>query len=197
MDNLIKEFSQLIPNYDEKHADLFENLSAKIGTETKKNNLGKHFTNNYELYIYAFFLGLYSEFHEPIPEGSKKKNFSYLIEGWGKTRDARRNDFSELQNYIFMAVVAKTDLNFIDLEKGNIDVREIRRQLQATLESYTNGGLIYISEKIEDNTNSFLDPSSFLREIKEAPSNIKRKRPRVKANVTEQVEIEDDSENIN
>ena len=39
------------------------------------------------------------------------------------------------------------------------------KSLIKTMESYTNGGLILIKEKIEDNPNYFLQPTSFLNLI--------------------------------
>jgi hypothetical protein len=36
-----------------------------------------------------------------------------------------------------------------------------------TMESYTNGGLILIKEKLEENPNYFLQPTSFLNMILE------------------------------
>ena len=39
------------------------------------------------------------------------------------------------------------------------------KSLIQTMESYTNGGLILIKEKIEENPNYFLQPTSFLNLI--------------------------------
>lgn len=167
MNELFKVFAGIIPNYEECHLELFESLSTKIGSERKKNNLGKHFTNNYELYIYAFFLGLYNGKRMPLKEGGKKKNFSYHIEGWGKSKGVDRADFSELRYFIFMAVVAKSNLDLIGLEKDDCDERAIKKEMQTTLEEYTNSGLYIIADILDDNREAFLDPSSFLREIQE------------------------------
>ena len=76
MKNLFEKWKTRIPKYSETHKDLFTSLSQKFGAEgEKKINLGKHFSTNYELYIYAFFLGLYNNEFAPIPDGEKKIDF--------------------------------------------------------------------------------------------------------------------------
>jgi hypothetical protein len=164
MKNLIEKWKTKIPKYSEVHKDLFTSLSQKFGAEgEKKINLGKHFSTNYELYTYAFFLGLYSNELVPIPEGEKRIDFSHHIQHWGsKTTISARKDFTNLQENMFMALVAKTDIDIIALEKGEIDEETIVKSLIKTMESYTNGGLIIIKEKLEDNSNYFLNPTAFL-----------------------------------
>jgi hypothetical protein len=167
MDNLFDKWKTKIPKYSEEHIDLFNSLSQKFGAEgEKKINLGKHFSTNYELYMYAFFLGLYNEEFSPIPEKEKKIDFSHRIQFWGsKTTTLARNDFTHLQENMFLALVAKTDIDLIALEKGDIKEEDAVKALIHTMESYTNGGLILIKEKIDENPNFFLQPTSFLNMI--------------------------------
>ncbi len=167
MNNLFDKWKTRIPKYSEVHKDLFNSLSQKFGAEgEKKINLGKHFSTNYELYMYAFFLGLYNNEFVPIPDKEKKTDFSHHIQHWGsKTTISTRNDFTNLQENMFIALVAKTDIDFIALEKGEIKEDDVVKSLIQTLESYTNGGLILIREKIEENPNYFLQPTSFLNMI--------------------------------
>lgn len=167
MDNLFDKWKTKIPKYSEEHKDLFNSLSQKFGAEgEKKINLGKHFSTNYELYMYAFFLGLYNEDFAPIPDKEKKTDFSHHIQHWGsKTTISTRNDFTHLQENIFLALVAKTEVDLIALEKGDIKEDEVVKALIQTMESYTNGGLILIKEKIDENPNYFLQAPSFLNMI--------------------------------
>lgn len=167
MNNLFDKWKTRIPKYSEVHKDLFNALSQKFGAEgEKKINLGKHFSTNYELYMYAFFLGLYNNEYVPIPDKEKKTDFSHHIQHWGsKTTISTRNDFTNLQENIFIAVVAKADIDFIALEKGEIKEDDVVKSLIQTMESYTNGGLILIREKIEENPNYFLQSTSFLNMI--------------------------------
>lgn len=169
MKNLFEKWKTRIPKYSEVHKDLFTSFSQKFGAEgEKKINLGKHFSTNYELYIYAFFLGLYKNQFEPIPDGEKKIDFSHHIQYWGsKTTFSTRKDFTNLQQNIFIALIAKTDIDLVKLEKGELDEDEVVKALIKSMESFTNGGLIMIKEKWEKNPNYFLQPTSFLNLILE------------------------------
>jgi hypothetical protein len=170
MKNLFDKWKTKIPKYSEVHKDLFTSLSQKFGAEgEKKINLGKHFSTNYELYMYAFFLGLYNDEFSPIPEGVKKIDFSHHIQHWGsKSTISTRKDFTKLQEYMFIAIVAKTDIDLIALEKGELSEEDAVKILISTMESYTNGGLILIKEKLEENPNYFLQSTSFLNMILDA-----------------------------
>ena len=166
MENLFNAFKVTTPNYDAQYGDLFESLTRKGGgTEEGKLNLGKHFSNNYELYMYSYFLGLYKDLRLPLEEITEKKNFSHAIQYWGSTKGFLRKDFTELQQYIFMSAVAKTDFDVVELDKGKVSRASVVKKLRETIEAYTNGGLNYLSEKIENNPNAFLDGSSFLTEL--------------------------------
>ncbi len=169
MNNLFEKWKTKIPKYSVVHKDLFASLSQKFGAEgEKKINLGKHFSTNYELYTYAFFLGLYNNEYSPIPDTEKKTDFSHHIQHWGsKTTITTRKDFTNLQENIFIAIIAKTDINLVDLEKGELDEDQTIKLILKTMESYTNGGLILIKEKLEENPNYFLQPTSFLNLILE------------------------------
>lgn len=169
MKNLFEKWKTKIPKYSEVHKDLFTSFSQKYGAEgEKKINLGKHFSTNYELYMYAFFLGLYNDEFSPIPNEQKKVDFSHHIQYWGSKSSHLRKDFTSLQENMFIALVAKTDIDLIALEKGEVDEEEVVKMLITTMESYTNGGLILIKEKLEENPNYFLQPTSFLDMILEA-----------------------------
>lgn len=166
MENLFNKWRTKIPKYSEIHKDLFNSLSQKFGAEgEKKLNLGKHFSTNYELYIYAFFLGLYNEEFIPISEKEKRIDFSHHIQFWGSKSTPIRKDFTILQEYIFMALVAKSAIDLIALDKGDLSEDDAIKILISTMESYTNGGLILIREKIDQNSNYFLQNTSFLNLI--------------------------------
>ena len=169
MKNLFEKWKTRIPKYIEAHKELFTSLSQKFGAEgEKKINLGKHFSTNYELYTYAFFLGLYKNEFTPIPDGEKKTDFSHHIQHWGsKTTVSTRKDFTNLQENMFIALLAKTNIDLVALEKGELDEDDAVKLLIKTMESYTNGGLILIKEKLEENANYFLQPTSFLNMILE------------------------------
>lgn len=168
MENLFEKWKIKIPKFTEEFREtLFDSLSRKFGgSEKGKVDLGKHFSNNYELYMFAFFLGIYNDEYIPIGDGAKKVDFSHHIQYWGsKGTRLERKDFTNLQDYMFAALIAKTDIDFIALEKGEIEADDIIKDMIATMESYTNGGLTLIKEKLDENPNYFLQPTSFLNMI--------------------------------
>ena len=162
MQSLFDKWKTKIPKYSVNHKDLFTSLSQKYGAEgEKKINLGKHFSTNYELYMYALFLGLYENELTPIDKSEKKIDFSHHIQYWGN-KSTLRKDFSNLQEFMFVSLLAKTDIDLIGLEKGEIIEEDAVKQLITTMESYTNGGLNIITDKLNDNPNHYLNPTSFL-----------------------------------
>jgi len=174
MKSLFDKWKEKVPRYDIQFRQLlFEKLTRTGGgTEQAKEDRGKQFSNNYELYIYAFFFGLYNDEYNPIAENSKKNDFSMPIKTWGsKTNILGRKDFTSLQENMFIALLAKTDIDLVALEKGELDEDDAVKYLIKTMESYTNGGLILIKEKLDDNPNYFLQPTSFLNMILEAGIN--------------------------
>jgi len=97
-----------------------------------------------------------------------KTDFSHHLQHWGsKTTVLTRKDFINLQENMFIALLAKTDIDLVALEKGELDEDDAVKDLIKTMESYTNGGLILIKEKLEENPNYFLQPTSFLNMILE------------------------------
>ena len=102
MENLFNDWKVTIPKYDKRFREsLFDTFSKKGGgSEKTKISLGKHFSNNYELYMYSFFLGLYNNLHVEIPESATLVDFSHAIQHWGSKNKLDRNDFTNLQEYI-------------------------------------------------------------------------------------------------
>ena len=131
MDKLFNEWKKSTPKFDKNLQHLFNNLTRKGGgAESDREDKGRIFSNNYELYMYAFFLGLYNEEYIELPETSDLKDFSHAIQYWGSTKSALRKDFTNLQEYMFMAVVAKTEGiedDLIELDKGKKTVEAIKK----------------------------------------------------------------------
>ncbi len=174
MANLFEKWRTRIPKYNEIYkATLFDPLSnIGGGSEKAKFNLGKHFSNNYEFYMYAFFLGLYKEQYKPLDKDVKKADFNHAIQFWGsKSNRLGRTDFTNLQEYMFAAVIAKTNIDLLELEKGSISEDEAVKKLIETMEAYANGGLMLISDKLDESPHYFIQAPAFLNLILE--SNLK------------------------
>lgn len=164
MDSLFDKWKVRIPKYSERHKELFQSLSQKYGAEgEKKISLGKHFSSNYELYMFAFFFGLYNNELVPLTKEEKRIDFSHHIQFWGsKSTISTRKDFTNLQENIFIALIAKANIDLIALDKGELKEEEVLKELIATMEAYTNGGLHLIKELIDSDSDFFLKPTAFL-----------------------------------
>jgi hypothetical protein len=123
---------------------------------------GKIFGAGYELYIYAFFVGLYSNSTKELRKDVK--SFGQPIQFWGNLDSKKfRKAYPKMRDYIFTALIAKTEeLDLIALEKGDITERKAVDYLIETMERYTNYGLHFIEEKLRENPNYFFKTTGFL-----------------------------------
>jgi hypothetical protein len=64
---------------------------------------------------------------------------------------------------MFAALIARTDVDFIALDKGEISPREVVSELINKMEEYANFGFDFIHEKMEENPNYFFSETGFLR----------------------------------
>lgn len=119
----------------------------------------------YEVYIMAFFIGLYADKKIPLTDDhSKRKDLGHPLMYWGNQENRKnRKSYNEIIGYIFAALVAKTDIDFIGLEKGKISARSIIDQLINTMEEYANYGFSFMLEKIDENPNYFFNNEAFLK----------------------------------
>ena len=63
---------------------------------------------------------------------------------------------------MFAALIARTDIDFIALEKGDITARSVVDKMIEKMEQYANFGFDYIQEKLEDDPNYFFKETAFL-----------------------------------
>jgi len=158
------------PSYDKEYQSIFDKLANK-GNEGGDNEeraieTGKIFATQYEMYIYAFFIGLYAPEQQ---ESTTKATFGHKISEWGKkNRKSGRDSFLEIQDFMFISLITNSDVNFIELERSS-DENETKKavsKLIDLMESYTNGGLQLIKDKLELNENYFISsmeaPLNFL-----------------------------------
>ena len=131
------------------------------GTTDTTSARGKVLGAGYEFYIYAFFVGLYANKKRELKGDTK--GFGHLIQYWGniETRKLRKG-YPRLREYIFTALIAKTDLDLIALEKGEINERQAVNLLMNSMEQYANYGFHVIEEKIKDNPDYFYRNTGFL-----------------------------------
>lgn len=132
------------------------------GSVESMSSKGKTFGAGYELYIYAFFVGLYANGKKELSNNTKV--FGHEIRYWGNLESKRfRKAYPKIREYIFTALVAKTsDLDLIALEKGEITERKAVDYLIDTMEQYSNYGFSQIEEKLKVNPNYFYRNTGFL-----------------------------------
>lgn len=168
------------PKWEIRYEDLIRNVcNYGIGETSLREAKSKLFGAGYELYIIAFFIGLYSNQRKPlIDDNTKIKNLGWAIENWGniEKRSPRnqlsdyekpkvRKPYPKIREYIFAALIARANLDFIALEKGEITLRKAVDILINTMEEYANYGFRFIKEKTEDNPNWLFNNEKALLEV--------------------------------
>lgn len=114
-------------------------------TSEKRDGNGKIFGAGYEVFIYAFFLGLYIGERTKLDDDQKKKKFRMKMCEWGrKSTETGRKNYEFLQKYIFAALVAKSNIDLIALDKGEIALDDACKILMTTLNEYANTGFRFL-----------------------------------------------------
>jgi len=156
---LLKTIKEREPEYDATHEDLIAKFTllqgGRAGTATEATawEQGKYFSTKYEIYMYATLLGLKNDYR--IPLGAKKEKF-IQIRSWQP---------QDLADYLIMGVLAKSDIDFNELEtKEDKEVEKDILNLRKLMEEYANGGFDKIRAKLEgepsffeNNDNCFID----------------------------------------
>ena len=155
------------PYWEKRYQDILINPYSDYGRGATQYNedRGKIFGGGYELFIIAFFLGLYLDQRKPITtDTSKKKTFGFPIQQWGnlESRNKRIAYGEELRKYIFAALVSRTNVDFIALDKGELSSKEVVDALMKTMEEYANGGFRQMAEMVDDNPNVLFKEGAFL-----------------------------------
>lgn len=167
MESLYDLWGKRNPEWEKKYEDSVINVFVDYGKGVTQwgEARGKIFGAGYEIFIIAFFIGLYYNQEKPLIEDkSKRKSFGWAICNWGN-QEARngRTPYPRLREYIFAALIARSDIDFIALDKGEITARKAVDILIDKMERYANWGFDFIKEKMEDNPEYFFNESSFLR----------------------------------
>ena len=111
-----------------------------------------------------FFIGLYFNQKRPLIEDTqKRKTFGQPIQYWGNLDSVKgRKAYPKLREYIFTALVSRTDIDFIALEKGEMTSRKAVDMLMQTMEEYANWGFHFMEDKLTDSPNYFFRETAFL-----------------------------------
>lgn len=132
-------------------------VGASAMTETKGKILG----SGYEPYILAFFIGLYED--KRLPLENTTKNLGQPIQYWGNFESRKgRQGYANLRNFIFAALIARTDIDLIEVDKGNITCRHAVEMLLTTMEEYANYGFRVMEGKLNSDPAYFFNQMAFL-----------------------------------
>ncbi len=149
--------------YQESIMDIFSDFGR--GSTPYQESRGKIFGAGYEVFILAFFIGLYSNKTIPLTEDKAKRKVCGLpIQYWGNQENRfGRTAYGQIREYLFAALIARTDIDFIALDKGEITERKVVDLLIDKMEQYANFGFSFMLEKMEENPNCFSGESAFLK----------------------------------
>ena len=162
-EKIIDVWGRRNPRFEKKYEDSVIKVLSEFGKKANDNTAakGKIFGNGYEPYIIAFFFGLYA--NKKLPLGEETRDLRYPLQNRGNL-EARglRKAYPRLRTYIFMALVAKTDVDWIALDKGEIKVESVVSALIKTMEEYANYGFSFMEEKLNEDKGCFFSHRSFL-----------------------------------
>ena len=154
------------PNWEKRYEDsVIKNFSDYGKGVTRLGDAkGKLFGAGYEIFIIAFFIGLYyNQRRKLIDDSTKIKSFGQPIQYWGNIDSVKgRKAYPKLREFIFTALITKTDFDFIALDKNLVTARKAVDALMQTMEEYANWGLHFIGDKLIDNPNYFYKDTAFL-----------------------------------
>jgi len=165
-EKLIDIWGRRTPRFEKKYEQSVLRVISDYGigasglTEAKGKVLGA----GYEPYIMAFFIGLYSNKRLPLSDDSDDlKVLGQPLQYWGNLDSKKlRHAYSGLRSYIFIALVAKSDIDWIAIDKGDLKVSTAVSKLIETMEEYANYGFSVMAEKLKEDPGYFYSNRSFL-----------------------------------
>jgi len=154
MDNIVEVLIRKRPRFPEKYEHLFERFARKGGgSEEVRLEKAKIFRNYYELYIYAFFLGLRRSKQFNIEQVKMSKQNALTIEEWKP---------AELRDYLVACVLAEANIPLRDYDQMiESEIAEKSRELRKILEEYTCGGLSIIDDQFKEDKQFFIETFAF------------------------------------
>lgn len=173
IEELVKQDEKLIdiwgrrnPRFEKKYEQSIMRVISDYGVGASEHTgaKGKILGAGYEPYIMAFFIGLYANKRVPLSTDTDDlKGLGQPLQYWGNLDSKKfRKAYSGLRSYIFIALVAKTDIDWIALDKGDIKVNSVVASLIETMEEYANYGFSVMEEKLKEDPGYFFSNRAFL-----------------------------------
>lgn len=165
-EKLIDIWDRRTPKFEKKYEQSVMRVISDYGVGASENTSakGKVLGAGYEPYIMAFFIGLYSGKKLPLSDDyDDLKVLGQPLDKWGNLDSKKhRKAYSQLRSYIFIALVAKTDIDWIAIDKGDLKVSTAVAKLIETMEEYANYGFAVMEEKLKNDKGYFFSHRSFL-----------------------------------
>lgn len=165
-EKLIDIWGRRNPRFEKKYEQSVLRVISDYGVGASENTgaKGKVLGAGYEPYIMAFFIGLYSDKKLPLSEDSDDlKVLGQPLDKWGNLDSKKlRKAYSNLRSYIFIALVAKTDIDWIAVDKGALSVSTAVTQLIKTMEEYANYGFSVMEDYLNKDKGYFFSHRAFL-----------------------------------
>jgi hypothetical protein len=151
-----KKIMNLSPRYLEKYEDLLRRYSQfGGGAEDERYTKGRYFSNVYEFYTFAFFLGLYKQKPLKLTEDDKLKTF-WEVKNWQP---------QGLVKNLIACAISKSDFDMYQvqyLDSDSLIASEVGK-IRTTMESYANGGFEVVTKEIESNPDHAEQDDFFIR----------------------------------
>lgn len=165
-EKLIDKWGRRNPRFEKQYEQSVMRVISDYGIGASGNTgaKGKILGAGYEPYIMAFFIGLYANKRIPLSEDSDEvKGLGQPLQYWGNL-DSKKNRkaYPNLRSYIFIALVAKANIDWIALDKGDIDPSTVVTALVKTMEEYANYGFSVMEEKLQEDKGYFFSNRAFL-----------------------------------
>ena len=165
-EKLLEIWGKRNPEFEIRYEDSIVKMFCDYGKGTTgyQDSRGKLFGAGYEIYIIAYFIGLYFNKKRPLNDDkSKRKTLGQPLQYWGNQENRKlRKSYGRIRDYIFISLIARSEIDFLDLDKGKINSRKAVDILIQTMEEYANFGFYYIEDKLYDNPDFFYRNSAFL-----------------------------------
>jgi hypothetical protein len=165
-EKIIDMWGRRNPKFEKKYEQSVMHIISDYGVGASQNTgaKGKILGAGYEPYIMAFFIGLYSGKRLPLSDDSDDlKVLGQPLQFWGNLDSKKnRHAYSSLRSYIFIALVAKTDIDWIAVDKGDIKPATAVAKLIETMEEYANYGFSVMEDKLNEDKGYFFSHRSFL-----------------------------------
>ena len=170
MEKLYDAWAKRTPYWDKKFQDTIIDkfCNYRTGSDGSTEQRGKIYGAGYEIFIIAFFLGLYANKEKRLTSDPlQRHDFSLELSSWGNVgrrgKSSSRVDYGILREYMFVALIAKTDIDFIALDKGELKLRKAVDMLMEKMQNYANYGFQLLLDKETDGSGYFFKEDAFFK----------------------------------